>query len=115
VYLTGADAAAMAAHLGLDEAGFRARFCETDGDGELCLLVRPGDCVLLDPEGRCRAYPVRPKQCATWPFWTENLAAAAWFRDVVPCCPGAGRGRVHTREEIEAIARERDEHYGIER
>ena len=112
VYLTDADAAAIARHLGLDEREFRARFCETDGEGGLCLLVAPGDCVLLDERGRCRAYPVRPKQCATWPFWTENLDAAVWYRTVKPCCPGAGRGRVRSREEIEAIAEERDAHYG---
>jgi hypothetical protein len=113
VYLTDADAAAIAAHLGLAEAEFRARFCQADADGDLCLLIAPGDCPLLDESGRCRAYPVRPKQCATWPFWTENLDAATWYKVVKPCCPGAGRGRVYSREEIEAIARERDEWYGM--
>jgi uncharacterized protein len=115
VYLTDADAAAIAAHLGLEENDFRARLCRSDADGNLHLLIAPGDCALLDADGRCRAYPVRPKQCATWPFWTENLSAATWYRAVVPCCPGAGLGRVHSRAEIEAIARERDEHYGIVR
>jgi len=115
VYLTERDAIAIAAHLEMNERDFYARFCQIDADGNLHLLLRPGDCVLLDADGRCRAYPVRPKQCATWPFWTENLDAAAWYKVVKPCCPGAGRGRIFSRAEIEAIAKERDEWYGIER
>jgi Fe-S-cluster containining protein len=115
VYLTAADVAAAAAHLGLEGSEFCARFCETDADGSLCLLVTPGDCVLLDADGRCRAYPARPKQCATWPFWTENLVAATWYGAVKSLCPGAGCGRIHSRSEIEAIAKERDDWYGIER
>ena len=115
VYLTDRDAAAIAAHLGLGESDFRAKLCASDADGNLHLALAPGDCVLLDAGGRCRAYPVRPKQCATWPFWTENLAAGTWYGVVKACCPGAGCGPVFSREEIEAIAKERDEWYGIKR
>lgn len=115
VYLTDEEFSAIAVHLALGEPDFMEQFCETDSEGYVSLLVRPGDCVLLDEQGRCRAYPVRPKQCATWPFWTENLEPAVWNHVVKKLCPGVGRGRIHSFDEICQIARERDIWYGIER
>jgi Fe-S-cluster containining protein len=70
------------------------------------------DCPLLDEAQRCRAYAVRPKQCATWPFWTENLVPEVWHGPVSACCPGVGRGRLYTAADIRRIARERDRWYG---
>jgi Fe-S-cluster containining protein len=54
-------------------------------------------CAFLDENNRCKIYPVRPKQCATWPFWTENLERAAWEGPVKDCCPGIGKGELTLR------------------
>src|SRR5947209_8178156 len=28
-----------------------------------------GDCIFYDRRAGCTIYPVRPRQCRTWPFW----------------------------------------------
>jgi len=57
----------------------------------------------------CTVYPVRPLQCRTWPFWSENLASPdRWNRSAVRC-PGMNRGgRTFTREQIEALRDAKD-------
>ena len=35
-----------------------------------------GDCVFFHGESRtCQVYPVRPRQCRTWPFWNSDLSS----------------------------------------
>lgn len=54
------------------------------------------DCVFLerDEAGRagCSIYPVRPTQCKTWPFWTENLESRASWKGAAADCPGMSKG-----------------------
>jgi Fe-S-cluster containining protein len=111
VYVTERDIKAIAAHLGLSPREFVNLHCNVDDDGWFHLSMQPIDCPLLDENGRCKAYPARPKQCATWPFWSENLIAEVWHGPVAECCPGIGRGQLYSRQEIERIARERDRWY----
>src|SRR3954471_609583 len=33
-----------------------------------------GDCVFFERGKGCTVYPVRPRQCRTWPFWESNVA-----------------------------------------
>ena len=112
VFLTKTDVDNMAAHLGLSRIDFLNAHCRTDPDGTTYLTMLHGSCNFLDENGRCAVYPVRPKQCATWPFWTENLNAKSWHGPVSKCCAGIGAGRLYSREEILRIAAERDEWYG---
>jgi Fe-S-cluster containining protein len=110
VYLAERDVGAIAAHLGLGRDAFLAEFCKVE-EGGIHLRTDTIDCPLLDAGGRCRAYEVRPKQCAAWPFWRENLTRRAWDGPVRACCPGIGRGPLHEADEIDRIADERDEWY----
>ena len=96
------QAAAAAALLGTTLAAFDAEYCARD-EGERVTKFREGACIFLDGN-RCRIYEARPRQCRTWPFWPENLVKRAWDRDVAPFCAGVGKGRLHDRAEIEAIA-----------
>jgi len=114
VYLNGTDVDRIAAHLGTSRVDLLNAHCRTDGDGSIHLSMTEGDCNFLCADGRCLVYPVRPRQCEAWPFWTENLAREVWYGEVAPACPGVGRRRLYTAEEIERIARERDEWYGVE-
>ncbi len=41
-------------------------------------------------------------QCRTWPFWDGNLASHENWQRASGRCPGIGRGRKFTLEEIEA-------------
>jgi uncharacterized protein len=59
-----------------------------------------GDCVFLDGERRCTIYPVRPRQCRTWPFWESNLATSADWERTCKTCPGSGQGELIPVEEI---------------
>jgi Fe-S-cluster containining protein len=59
-----------------------------------------GDCVFYDRAKGCTVYPVRPRQCRTWPFWESNLESPeAWDRTVA-ICPGSGEGELIPVDEI---------------
>ena len=61
-----------------------------------------GDCTFFDPEKRgCTIYPVRPKQCRTWPFWSSNLTDEKAWESIKGDCPGAGGGDLISFDEIE--------------
>jgi Fe-S-cluster containining protein len=94
----------MAEHLEQSTRSFRARYL-VRMDGEWSLGSRGDACVFLEEGGGCAVYPVRPRQCRTWPFWPQNLRKAVWEREVVDLCPGIGRGRLYTEAEIRAVAR----------
>lgn len=64
-----------------------------------------GDCTFFDPQRRgCTIYPVRPRQCRTWPFWNSNLESPADWQGIQADCPGAGQGTFFSLEEIKQQA-----------
>jgi hypothetical protein len=60
------------------------------------------DCIFIK-DNKCSIYEARPIQCSTWPFWHENLNPKIWHKDVKNACPGIGKGKLHTKEEIEKV------------
>ncbi len=61
-----------------------------------------GDCVFFDPEKRnCTVYSARPRQCRTWPFWDSNLKSETDWRHTCEICPGSGKGKLYTIEQID--------------
>jgi len=113
VYLTPPEVASIAAWLGLSKPAFLARYASRK-DGAVTLRTDSPACPFLGPDQRCTIYPVRPKQCATWPFWKENLERAVWEEEVRACCPGAGHGKLHSQAEIDRIADEDARWYGLD-
>jgi Fe-S-cluster containining protein len=103
VYLVEAEARAIADHLGIPWSEFEARSLVRE-DGWLRLATNGPCCPFLAESGLCRVYPVRPMQCRTWPFWKENLVRETWEKDVRSICPGIGKGRLVSPEEIDATA-----------
>ena len=79
VLLEPADVAAAAAFLEMPEEAFVGRHAALARNrAQLTLKENSGGaCEFLDPEGRCRIYPARPKQCRGFP--------RAWR---VAGCPG---------------------------
>ena len=74
------------------------------------IIEHPGtkDCILLQDiagQKRCIIYPVRPSQCRTWPFWSDNLADPNAWNKATQKCPGINHGRLYTHDEIEKIKR----------
>jgi uncharacterized protein len=59
-----------------------------------------GDCVFYDKSHGCTIYPVRPRQCRTWPFWASNLKTPRDWQRTRSVCPGAGQGELISAEEI---------------
>ena len=57
-----------------------------------------GRCLFYD-EG-CRIYPVRPRQCRTFPFWTAILRSQDRWDSVRRSCRGVGKGRLFAKHEI---------------
>ena len=100
----------LAAALGLSVADFESCYVRQVGERK-SLIERPnGDCVFFDGRTRrCTVYDARPQQCRTWPFWPENMDSDVWEKEVASWCPGAGKGRLYSAEEIEEIlAKKRD-------
>lgn len=59
-----------------------------------------GDCVYYDRAHGCTIYPVRPRQCRTWPFWDSNVVTPEAWQQTCAVCPGAGQGDLIPVEEI---------------
>lgn len=59
-----------------------------------------GDCVFYRSGRGCTIYPVRPRQCRTWPFWESNLRTEKDWQRTCQVCPGSGRGDLISVEEI---------------
>ena len=59
-----------------------------------------GDCVFYDKAAGCTIYPVRPRQCRTWPFWHSNLRTPEDWERTRARCPGSGQGELISVEEI---------------
>ncbi len=67
-------------------------------------------CIYLTDEG-CSIYPVRPIQCRTFPFWPDNMKKPENWEQVMNLCPGVGKGRLHSMDEITKVALEASKLY----
>jgi Fe-S-cluster containining protein len=59
-----------------------------------------GDCIFYDKSAGCTIYPVRPRQCRTWPFWESNVRTPEDWEETCQMCPGSGQGELIPAEEI---------------
>ena len=90
----------MAQSLDMPTSVFTKKHCQkTEGVYHLADGVE-GRCLFLEGK-QCGVYEGRPTQCRTWPFWPEVMNAKTWKKEVKAFCPGVGKGRTWTKEEIE--------------
>ena len=74
-------------------------------DGVSLTEFANGDCTFFDGKSRkCTIYPVRPRQCRTWPFWNSNLGKELDWNAAGRDCPGIGKGELVQLEEIQKRA-----------
>jgi Fe-S-cluster containining protein len=107
VYLSFNDRKRLAAHFNLTTQEFTERYTRKS-DGMYELKYTDKDCPFFT-DNLCSVYKARPWQCRTWPFWPENMNEAVWEREVAPYCPGVGRGRLYSAEEIsDILAKKKD-------
>jgi len=107
IWLTRAEIELIADFLKISVGRFREKYLERVGTRST-IIEQPvtKDCVFLKQiQGRkkCIIYPVRPNQCRTWPFWSENLASPAAWNRAARKCPGINRGSAYEFNEIEKI------------
>jgi Fe-S-cluster containining protein len=101
VYLDKVDRQRLAKHLGLSLRQFTTQYCKkTEGHYHLKDIAH--DCRFLKDK-RCTVYEARPSQCRTWPFWPSLMNRLSWESDVMKTCPGAGKGRRYSAQEIQDI------------
>lgn len=112
VNLSPRDLESIPAFLGISRAEFLERWCEKAPGCHPTLRMDQPACPFLDPESRCRIYPVRPMQCRTWPFWRSNLQREVWETQVRARCPGIGSGPLHGQQVIDAQARRTEAEFG---
>ena len=64
------------------------------------------DCIFLDRSKKpgkalCSLYDLRPMQCRTWPFWSENLEHPEAWEVAGKGCPGINTGKTVSLKEIQ--------------
>lgn len=103
------ERAAIRDYLKLSARWFRRRYQTRVDDDVVGIRLEPdGRCPFLGPDNRCRIYPVRPRQCRTYPWWPELVEREAGWQQEARRCEGLNRGAVVPLARIErALARER--------
>lgn len=101
VYLNLEDRRQIANHLGMSTLGFTRQYTAKTRK-KFHLKQTKHDCPFLRND-HCTIYKARPMQCRTWPFWPENMKKYTWRKEVKKECPGIGKGKLYTIDEIEKI------------
>jgi len=109
VAVTAGEQNAIRAFLGLTVAWFRRRYLEHDADGTPGIrLNADGRCPFLGADNRCHVYPVRPRQCRTYPWWPELVEHRRDWEREAKRCEGMNHGPVVPLAVIErGLARDR--------
>lgn len=78
----------MAEYLHLSAEQFVQKYVRKVGS-KLSLLEhsKTYDCVFLKGK-ECTIYPVRPKQCKTFPWWKENIESKESWNEAGKACEG---------------------------
>ena len=107
IWINGHERKLLAEYLKISDEELKAKYLKRVG---MCMTVieerLTNDCIFLVKSGgqkKCAIYPVRPNQCRTWPFWTNNLASPDDWNVEARTCDGMNRGRFYSFEEIEQI------------
>jgi Fe-S-cluster containining protein len=100
VWVNEEEVAAIAAHRGETVEVVTAVYTRPEGRRRSLREKANGDCVFYDRDEGCTVYPVRPRQCRTWPFWEGNVVTPAAWEQTCKICPGSGKGELIPAEEI---------------
>ena len=99
------EIARIAEHLGCSVGEIRLMHTRLIGNRTSLAEYANGDCTFFDPQSRtCRIYPVRPRQCRSWPFWRSHLTSRHNWEQIQKKCPGAGQGPLIPVDQIEELA-----------
>ena len=104
VWVMPEEAKEIAEFLSLPREEFAEKYLRKAGSHDSLTELPDGRCAFYGEEG-CKIYPVRPMQCRTFPFWRSILVSVEEWWQCQGSCPGAGKGKLYSAEEIEEIAR----------
>ncbi|MBN2738051.1 MAG: YkgJ family cysteine cluster protein [Spirochaetales bacterium] len=111
VFMSQNDIDRICAYLKIEEKTFIDTYCKIisfNNIYKISLIEKPNfDCIFWETKG-CSIYPVRPLQCQSYPFWRHNIESREKWKEVAKECPGIGRGRFHSLDEIESWIRRMD-------
>ena len=100
VYLTKNDLLRFSKYFKISTLLFKKKYCQySDGYMHLKEVNKNGNCIFLK-EKKCTIYNARPTQCRTWPFWKENMNAKNWSNNIKNFCPGIGKGKKYSYDQI---------------
>jgi Fe-S-cluster containining protein len=102
VWLTQMEIHQISHYLGMIESDFRKTYIK-EAEGHLTIDQRTeGGCIMLETKtNRCKIYKVRPRQCRSFPFWTNILKNQVTWAKEGTICPGINNGRLWKKEEIQ--------------
>jgi len=91
VWLSEVEMESMAKHLNISLEAFKKKYTR-QRENKYALVEKKTfnnefDCVFLQDK-KCAIYPVRPKQCRTFPWWKENLNSEESWRLAAQYCEG---------------------------
>jgi Fe-S-cluster containining protein len=106
VYLSWNDLERLLYLTNLSKDEFIEKYCRFvpfyDGSEVLCLKEKENyDCIFQQKPNGCLVYKARPVQCSTYPFWSFIIKNKETWESEATECPGIGKGRIHTKQEIE--------------
>lgn len=104
VWVTPLEAERIPDFLGVSRSDFASKYLRNAGSHDSLIELPDGRCIFYSKKG-CNIYAVRPRQCRTFPFWQSIIASAETYRRCQWECPGIGKGRLFSQEEIEGILR----------
>lgn len=105
VYLTEADLARIAEHLGLTATEFERRYVYRTAHLLRLRTPRGVRCRFLRDDG-CSIHTVKPTQCRIFPFWPEMVQSRREWFAAGNFCPGIDKGELVQIEAAEQLARE---------
>ncbi|MGR3310684.1 MAG: YkgJ family cysteine cluster protein [Candidatus Brocadiales bacterium] len=101
VWVTIEEIKKIANHVGISLDEFGKKYVRKVGARYSLLEFANGDCVMYD--NGCKIYPVRPCQCATFPFWPNILQTPADWEKITQLCPSVSNGSLYSQKEIQNI------------
>jgi len=110
VFITAEDLQQLCEFTKLNSQEFIKKYCRKVPMGSISyvslLEKEHNDCIFLTSQG-CSVYDARPMQCRAYPFWPSIIEDKESWELEKECCPGVGKGRLYTQEEILSIIAQR--------
>ena len=101
IELVAGESGKIRRYLDIDKKSFKRDYLVSlDDNGKGIRINSQGRCMLLDGNNQCSVYPVRPRQCVTYPFWPELLQSPESWHAESARCEGIDQGAVVKTEYI---------------